>query len=181
MTQDMIARTLAAEGLKRGGETKRSTRALSIRHVRASPIRQKPRPASASAVWNGKLPPAGKIRQIGPAADVYSTGGLLYALLTGVAPFLADSSAETIRLVLNEDPVPHDTDNIEPVTSSTLSAESFTLRARCSPYGRRVPGPMENRAAVFASQPQDVEIYRANAWWPGSGFSRTSDSPRRRG
>jgi hypothetical protein len=26
---------------------------------------------------------------------------------------------------------------------------------------------MENRAAVFASQPQDVEVYRDGAWWPG--------------
>jgi hypothetical protein len=27
---------------------------------------------------------------------------------------------------------------------------------------------MENRAAVFTSSPQDVEIYRDGAWWPGS-------------
>jgi hypothetical protein len=27
---------------------------------------------------------------------------------------------------------------------------------------------MENRAAVFTSQPQDVEVYRDGAWWPGS-------------
>ena len=34
-------------------------------------------------------------------------------------------------------------------------------------YGRRVSGAMENRAAVFTSQPQAVEVYQAGAWWPG--------------
>ena len=34
-------------------------------------------------------------------------------------------------------------------------------------YGRRVSSAMENRAAVFTSQPQVVEVYQAGAWWPG--------------
>jgi hypothetical protein len=36
---------------------------------------------------------------------------------------------------------------------------------------------MENRAAVFANQPQDVEVYRNGAWWPGSllGWRHDSD------
>jgi hypothetical protein len=52
-------------------------------------------------------------------------------------------------------------------TSSTLSAGEFTLCGRSTAYGRHVSGAMENRAAVFTSQPQAVEVYQAGAWWAG--------------
>ena len=52
-------------------------------------------------------------------------------------------------------------------TSSTLSVGAFTLRTRLAAYGRPVSGALENRSAVFASQPQAVEVYQAGAWWPG--------------
>jgi hypothetical protein len=52
-------------------------------------------------------------------------------------------------------------------TSSTLSAGAFTLCADSNAYGRRVSGAMENRAAVFTSQPQAVEVYQAGTWWAG--------------
>ena len=54
-----------------------------------------------------------------------------------------------------------------PPTSSTLSVGAFTLCARSAAYGRHVSGAMENRAAVFTSQPQSVEVYQSGAWWPG--------------
>jgi hypothetical protein len=53
------------------------------------------------------------------------------------------------------------------VTSSTLCAGAFTLCGRPNPYGCPVSGAMENRAAVFTSQPQAVEVYQAGAWWAG--------------
>src|SRR5688572_25749136 len=52
-------------------------------------------------------------------------------------------------------------------TSSTLSAGAFTDCGRYNAYGRHVSGAMENRAAVFTSQPQAVEVYQAGAWWAG--------------
>ena len=52
-------------------------------------------------------------------------------------------------------------------TSSTLSAGAFTLCGRPDAYGRHVSRPVENRTAVFASQPQSVEVFQAGAWWAG--------------
>jgi tetratricopeptide (TPR) repeat protein/tRNA A-37 threonylcarbamoyl transferase component Bud32 len=48
----------------------------------------------------------GLTKEIGPAADVYALGAILYEMLTWRPPFKAPTPAETLMQVLHEDPVP---------------------------------------------------------------------------
>ncbi len=48
----------------------------------------------------------GKAELIGPASDVYSLGAVLFFMLTGSPPFQAASTLDTLKQVLEQEPVP---------------------------------------------------------------------------
>ncbi len=114
---------------------------------------------------------AGRIRDVGPATDVYALGAILYECLTGRPPFRGEAILETLNQVVTSEPVPPR--RLNPAVPRDL--ESICLKCLQKEPARRYA-----TAAQLADDlehwltGEPVKARRAAAgwrsWWP---FGRT--------
>jgi serine/threonine protein kinase len=84
---------------------------------------------------------AGKVRQLGPATDVYALGTILYELLTGEPPFRGTTLLDTLEKVRHHDPAP---------LTRTQLAVPHDLQTICLKCLEKEPGHRYPSAAALA-------------------------------
>ena len=82
---------------------------------------------------------SGKVKEIGPAADTYALGAVLYECLTGRPPFKAATPLDTVLQVISDEPVPPT--QLNPKTPRDL--ETICLKCLQKEVGKRYASALD--------------------------------------
>lgn len=107
----------------------------------------------------------GDIKAVGPPADIYSLGSMLYELLTGRPPFRGASSMEMLMQAMNELPV----SPRRLVPSVPRDLETIVLRCLEKEPAKRYASAVEladDLGRFLAGEPITARSRAKRSWWP---------------